>query len=85
MDANSPTQLEKQSEVKEDALSKDTLKAAPLAAAREFAPAKPPILLIHGGAQGGWVWSYPADDAPRGVVGVLQDAGAASSLMITLL
>ena len=74
--ANSAAQLAQQSEVKEAALSKDTIKAEALAAVRAASP-KPPILLIHGGAQGGWAWSYPGVDASRGVVGVLQDAGAA--------
>lgn len=71
---NSAKQLAVQTAVKESALTRDTQKAAALAAARSVSP-KPPILLIHGGAQGGWVWSYPGDDAPKGVIGVLQDAG----------
>ncbi len=71
---NTAKQVAVQTAVKESALTKDTLKAAALAAARTASP-KPPILLIHGGAQGGWVWSYPSDDAPGGVIGVLQDAG----------
>jgi hypothetical protein len=74
MKANSAKQLAAQSEVKAAALSKDTQKAGALASARAASP-KPPILLIHGGAQGGWCWSYPGGDAQRGVVGVLQDAG----------
>ncbi|CAL8463647.1 g3181 [Coccomyxa elongata] len=71
---NTAKQVAVQTAVKESALTRDTQKAAALAAARTASP-KPPILLIHGGAQGGWVWSYPSDDAPGGVIGVLQDAG----------
>jgi len=58
------TQEAMQAEVKSAALQKDTLKASALAAEVSTTPqgtvqAKPVVLLIHGGAQGGWVWSYP--------------------------
>lgn len=54
-----------QAQVSSAALQSDTLKASALAADVSSAPpgaasqAKPVVLLIHGGAQGGWVWSYP--------------------------
>lgn len=48
-----------QAQVKSDALQRDTLKASELAAEVSPQASKPVVLLIHGGAQGGWVWSYP--------------------------
>ena len=59
------TQEAMQAQVSSAALQSDTLKASALAAEVSSAPqgAAPPakqvVLLIHGGAQGGWVWSYP--------------------------
>ncbi len=59
------TQEAMQAQVSSAALQSDTLKASTLAAEVTGAPqgaaqqAKPVVLLIHGGAQGGWVWSYP--------------------------
>jgi hypothetical protein len=46
-----------QLQVKGAALQRDTMKASELAA--EVSTSKPVVVLIHGGAQGGWVWSYP--------------------------
>ena len=60
------TQEAMQAQVSSAALQSDTLKASALAAEVSGAPhgaapqAKPVVLLIHGGAQGGWVWSYPS-------------------------
>ena len=59
------TQEAMQAQVSSAALQSDTLKASALAAEVSSAPqgaapqAKQVVLLIHGGAQGGWVWSYP--------------------------
>lgn len=38
---------------------------------------KPPVVLIHGAVQGGWVWEFAQPDmgAPAGVKGLLEDAG----------
>jgi hypothetical protein len=46
-----------QLQVTGEALQRDTIKASELAA--QVSASKPVVLLIHGGAQGGWVWSYP--------------------------
>ncbi len=59
------TQEAMQAQVSSAALQSDTLKASALAAEVSSGPqgeapqAKQVVLLIHGGAQGGWVWSYP--------------------------
>ena len=39
--------------------------------------AKPPVVLVHGAIQGGWVWDYaqPNVGAPTGVKGLLEQAG----------
>lgn len=39
--------------------------------------AKPPVVLVHGAIQGGWVWEYaqPNVGAPTGVKGLLEQAG----------
>jgi pimeloyl-ACP methyl ester carboxylesterase len=39
--------------------------------------AKPPVVLVHGAIQGGWVWDYaqPNVGAPAGVKGLLEQAG----------
>jgi hypothetical protein len=74
-------QTEAQAAVRDRALAKDRLRAEDMAHVE--ATPDPPILLIHGGAQGGWVWSYPNDEngAPRGVAGLLEDAGARPCLL----
>lgn len=73
---NTEEQTEAQAAVKDAALNRDHLKAQALAGT-VVSSRKPPILLIHGGAQGGWVWSYPNPqaNASRGVMGFLEDAG----------
>ena len=65
------TQEAMQAQVSSAALQSDTLKASALAAEVSITPqgaalpAKQVVLLIHGGAQGGWVWSYPNEVRAR--------------------